>query len=88
MSARSAAPTLSVSAITVTRIPFSQTVLDDGPRSQRRLTPTSRTHHAARILSAAGARRSDGAAVRLTAVPYCVWANRRQGPMRVWIPRA
>ncbi|MGX1623418.1 hypothetical protein [Streptomyces sp. NPDC055506] len=39
------------------------------------------------LLSAGGVRRSDGAAVRLTAVPYCVWANRRQGPMRVWIPR-
>ncbi|MEU4484536.1 hypothetical protein [Streptomyces purpurascens] len=88
MSARSAAPTLSVSAITVTRIPFSQTVLDDGPRSQRRLTPTSRTRHATRVLSAGGARRSDGAAARPTAVPYCVWANRRQGAMRVWIPRA
>lgn len=24
--------------------------------------------------------------VRLTAVPYCVWANREPGPMQVWIP--
>ncbi|WDV55327.1 hypothetical protein PV963_35685 [Streptomyces coeruleorubidus] len=39
------------------------------------------------VVSAGGVRRSDGAAVRLTAVPYCVWANRRQGPTRVWIPQ-
>ncbi|WP_461079234.1 hypothetical protein [Streptomyces deserti] len=38
------------------------------------------------VVSAGGVRRSDGAAVPLTAVPHCVWANRRPGPMRVWIP--
>ncbi|MFD5131743.1 MULTISPECIES: hypothetical protein [Streptomyces] len=30
--------------------------------------------------------RSGGVSVRLTAVPYCGWANRRQPPMRVWLP--
>ncbi|MGN9757890.1 hypothetical protein [Streptomyces sp. SD31] len=24
----------------------------------------------------------------MTAVPYCAWANRRQGPMPVWVPGA
>ncbi|WP_398956953.1 hypothetical protein [Streptomyces sp. GC420] len=32
-------------------------------------------------------RRSDGAAVTLTAVPYHLWANREDAAMRVWIPR-
>ncbi|WP_341846401.1 hypothetical protein [Streptomyces regalis] len=39
-------------------------------------------------VSADGLRRGDAAAVPLTAVPYYAWANRRQGPMRVWIPGA
>ena len=26
--------------------------------------------------------------VMLTAIPYCAWANREPGAMRVWIPRA
>jgi DUF1680 family protein len=29
-----------------------------------------------------------GTTGRLTAVPYCLWANRRVGPMRVWLPLA
>ena len=29
-----------------------------------------------------------GAAGRFTAVPYCLWANREVGPMRVWLPLA
>ncbi|MGI5379080.1 hypothetical protein ACQEV2_33505 [Streptomyces sp. CA-251387] len=34
----------------------------------------------------AGVPRRGGAdAVRPTAVPYYAWANRRPGPMRVWI---
>lgn len=40
-----------------------------------------------RVISADGRRRSDGTAVPLTAVPYYGWANRKAGPMRVWIPR-
>ncbi|GGN23007.1 hypothetical protein GCM10011578_055010 [Streptomyces fuscichromogenes] len=32
--------------------------------------------------------REEGAAVRLTAVPYCAWANREPGAMRVWVPVA
>ncbi|MEV0170257.1 beta-L-arabinofuranosidase domain-containing protein [Streptomyces sp. NPDC050803] len=39
------------------------------------------------VISADGRRRADGAVVRLTAVPYYAWANRRPGPMRVWVPR-
>jgi len=26
--------------------------------------------------------------VRIRAVPYCLWGNRKPGPMRVWLPRA
>ncbi|MFD8999917.1 glycoside hydrolase family 127 protein [Streptomyces sp. NPDC059582] len=40
-----------------------------------------------RVISADGRRRSDGTAVPLTAVPYYGWANRKEGPMRVWIPQ-
>jgi DUF1680 family protein len=29
---------------------------------------------------------TDGSTGRLTAVPYCLWANREPGPMRVWLP--
>ncbi|WP_418896317.1 hypothetical protein [Streptomyces cupreus] len=39
------------------------------------------------MVSAAGRRRGAEGVVRLTAVPYHAWANRRQGPMRVWVPR-
>jgi DUF1680 family protein len=28
----------------------------------------------------------DGTLGRFTAVPYCLWANREVGPMRVWLP--
>jgi DUF1680 family protein len=28
----------------------------------------------------------DGTSGRFTAVPYCLWANREVGPMRVWLP--
>lgn len=38
------------------------------------------------VVSAVGRRRGAGAAVRLSAVPYHAWANRRPGPMRVWVP--
>ncbi|WP_367668912.1 hypothetical protein [Streptomyces sp. DT2A-34] len=38
------------------------------------------------VVSAGGRHRGGAAAVPLTAVPYCAWANRRQGPMRVWVP--
>lgn len=38
------------------------------------------------VVTADGLRRGDGDVVRLTAVPYYAWANRREGPMRVWIP--
>ncbi|MFJ3669003.1 glycoside hydrolase family 127 protein [Streptomyces sp. NPDC090106] len=38
------------------------------------------------VVSADGRSRADGTSVRLTAVPYHVWANRRPGAMRVWIP--
>ncbi|MEV4018948.1 hypothetical protein AB0J35_51545 [Nonomuraea angiospora] len=40
------------------------------------------------VITASGRRRGDGAAVRLTAVPYYAWGNRQEGPMRVWIPEA
>ncbi|MFC7261757.1 hypothetical protein [Streptomyces lutosisoli] len=40
------------------------------------------------VVTAEGHRRSDGSAVRLTAVPYYAWANRRDGAMRVWIPES
>ncbi|WP_406472290.1 glycoside hydrolase family 127 protein [Streptomyces sp. NBC_01615] len=40
------------------------------------------------VVTAEGRRRSDGSAVRLTAVPYYAWANRREGAMRVWIPES
>jgi len=29
---------------------------------------------------------TDGTTGRLVAVPYCLWANREIGPMRVWLP--
>jgi uncharacterized protein len=29
---------------------------------------------------------TDGTPGRFTAVPYCLWANRGTGPMRVWLP--
>ncbi|MFC9508262.1 glycoside hydrolase family 127 protein [Streptomyces sp. NPDC057002] len=64
---------------------FDDLTLPDGARLEARDEPG--LMGGVTLLSAGGARRSDGAAVRLTAVPYCVWANRRQGPMRVWIPR-
>ncbi|MET9385144.1 hypothetical protein ABZY09_29750 [Streptomyces sp. NPDC002928] len=38
------------------------------------------------VISADGRRRSDGAAVPLSAVPYYAWANREEGAMRVRIP--
>ena len=31
---------------------------------------------------------ASGEATTLTAVPYCLWANRGVGPMRVWVPLA
>jgi uncharacterized protein len=31
---------------------------------------------------------TDGTTGRLVAVPYCLWANREVGPMRVWLPVA
>ncbi|MEU9291272.1 beta-L-arabinofuranosidase domain-containing protein [Streptomyces sp. NPDC048275] len=40
------------------------------------------------VITADGLRRSDGSDVRLTAVPYYAWANRREGAMRVWIPQS
>ncbi|MFF4252409.1 glycoside hydrolase family 127 protein [Streptomyces sp. NPDC001663] len=40
------------------------------------------------VVSADGRIRGSADAVRLTAVPYCAWANRRPGPMRVWIPES
>jgi DUF1680 family protein len=29
---------------------------------------------------------TNGSTGQLTAVPYCLWANRELGPMRVWLP--
>ncbi|MFJ2237757.1 glycoside hydrolase family 127 protein [Streptomyces sp. NPDC087859] len=40
------------------------------------------------VVTADGLRRGGGDAVPLTAVPYYAWANRQEGPMRVWIPEA
>ncbi|WP_373463700.1 hypothetical protein [Streptomyces canus] len=40
------------------------------------------------VVTADGLRRGGGDAVPLTAVPYSAWANRQEGPMRVWIPEA
>jgi uncharacterized protein len=31
---------------------------------------------------------ADGATSEFTAIPYCLWANREVGPMRVWLPVA
>jgi hypothetical protein len=31
---------------------------------------------------------TDGTQLELVAVPYCLWANRDVGPMRVWLPLA
>jgi DUF1680 family protein len=36
------------------------------------------------VVTADGPTRGGGDAVRLTAVPYYAWANRRPGPTRVW----
>ncbi|MGW5735991.1 MULTISPECIES: glycoside hydrolase family 127 protein [Streptomyces] len=40
------------------------------------------------VVTAQGRRRSDGAPISLTAVPYHAWAHRDEGAMRVWIPRS
>lgn len=40
------------------------------------------------VVTTTGRRRSDGAPIPLTAVPYYAWANREDGAMRVWIPVA
>ncbi|WP_367048795.1 hypothetical protein [Streptomyces sp. Je 1-332] len=40
------------------------------------------------VVTTTGHRRSDGAPIPLTAVPYHAWANREDGAMRVWIPRS
>jgi len=39
------------------------------------------------VVTADGRTRGAEDVVRLTAVPYYAWANRRPGAMRVWIPR-
>ncbi|MEU6408074.1 beta-L-arabinofuranosidase domain-containing protein [Microbispora sp. NPDC046933] len=45
--------------------------------------------HAGDSLYTAGARRErTGTPLTLTAVPYFLWGNRSEGPMRVWIPVA
>jgi DUF1680 family protein len=39
-------------------------------------------------LGAGGGPEESGGEVRLIAVPYALWGNRGDGPMRVWIPTA
>jgi DUF1680 family protein len=39
------------------------------------------------LYSPASRRGSAGRPVDLVAIPYFMWANRRKGPMRVWVPR-
>ncbi|MGD0020271.1 MAG: beta-L-arabinofuranosidase domain-containing protein [Candidatus Limnocylindrales bacterium] len=38
--------------------------------------------------AAAGPQATLGRPIRLTAIPYCLWANRESSSMRVWIPTA
>ncbi|MFF4500888.1 hypothetical protein [Streptomyces sp. NPDC001401] len=40
------------------------------------------------MVTAGGPSRAAAGAVQPSAVPYCAWADRRPGPMRVWIPRS
>ncbi|MFG2130000.1 glycoside hydrolase family 127 protein [Streptomyces sp. NPDC048751] len=64
---------------------FADLTLPDG--GHLTVTPAPELLGGVSVITADGRRRSDGAAVPLTAVPYCVWANRRPGPMRVWVPQ-
>ncbi|MFF3331009.1 glycoside hydrolase family 127 protein [Streptomyces sp. NPDC002888] len=64
---------------------FDDLTLPDG--GHLTVTPAPELLGGVSVITADGRRRSDGAAVPLTAVPYCAWANRRPGPMRVWIPQ-
>ncbi|WP_341845955.1 hypothetical protein [Streptomyces curacoi] len=66
-------------------VPFGELTLPDGARLTVRREPD--LLGGVTVVSADGLRRGDAAAARLTAVPYHAWANRRQGPMRVWIPQ-
>lgn len=66
-------------------VPFDELTLPDGAELSVRHEPG--LLGGVSVVSAAARRRGSGAAVRLTAVPYHAWANRRQGPMRVWVPR-
>ncbi|MEV7808584.1 beta-L-arabinofuranosidase domain-containing protein [Microbispora sp. NPDC088329] len=53
------------------------------------LTATGLVADAGGSLYTAGARRErTGTPLTLTAVPYFLWGNRSEGPMRVWIPVA
>ncbi|WP_407696888.1 hypothetical protein [Streptomyces dysideae] len=64
---------------------------DQTSREHHRTQPaqsSQRLNNKLSVVSADGLRRGDGDAVRLTSVPYHAWANRREGPMRVWIPEA
>ncbi|WP_369173296.1 glycoside hydrolase family 127 protein [Streptomyces sp. R28] len=67
-------------------IPFDDLTLPDGAELTVRHEPD--LLGGVTVVSADGRRREGAAAVPLTAVPYYAWANRRQGPMRVWIPQA
>ncbi|MEU6260936.1 hypothetical protein [Streptomyces sp. NPDC047043] len=66
-----------------------------GPRrrARRRISPAGSAPEpdllgGVTVVSADGRIRGSADAVRLTAVPYRAWANRRPGPMRVWIPES
>lgn len=65
-------------------IPFEDLTLPYGSRLSVRYDPE--LLDGVGVVTADGLRRGGGDAVPLTAVPYYAWANRREGPMRVWIP--
>jgi hypothetical protein len=72
-------PELLGGVITVTASGYRRTLPDDG------WWPYRDTSRAAELTAARRTDPDDGV-LTLTAVPYYAWANRQDGPMRVWVP--